>query len=201
MRSVLRLFLFVGLTLILIPLPFADADAKGPKNYSDGPVWQIFQPGGAKPVKWKVHKPNPRFAIYSNGSANPSDDLVWDRQTDLVWERKPNNFRGVWWSAENHCYESNLGFVLGWRFPTIEELATLIDPTEAVPPALPSGHPFVEVIADGEFYWSSTTNATQDMAGLGVWIADFGSGIVGVTGKQNLYRTWCVRGGQGHDLR
>ena len=48
-----------------------------------------------------------------------------------------------------------LGNRTGWRLLTVEELSSLIDPSQSAP-ALPTGHPFVNVPATKE-WWSSTT--------------------------------------------
>jgi hypothetical protein len=82
----------------------------------------------------------------------------------------------------------------GWRLPTIQELASLVDPTQSNP-ALPAGHPFSNV-QSSSFYWSATTFAFD---ASGVWVERFNDGGVGPSNKSNDYFVWFVRGGQGVD--
>ena len=57
------------------------------------PIWKITQKQSAKSVKWVDHDPNPRFAIYDTQTPDdPSDDLVLDKETGLVWARDANLF-------------------------------------------------------------------------------------------------------------
>ena len=81
----------------------------------------------------------------------------------------------------------------GWRLPTIEELASLVDPKK-VNPALPNGHPFED--AQSSNYWSSTTTASNTNFARGV---NFFTSLVFSNDKSNGNFVWCVRGGQGHD--
>jgi hypothetical protein len=82
---------------------------------------------------------------------------------------------------------------MGWRLPTIEELARLVDPSEG-PPTLPKDHPFINVQSSD--YWSSTTvaEATTD-----AWRVNFYNGVVSDGNKNGTLYVWCVQGGQGHD--
>src|SRR2546426_2979916 len=69
----------------------------------------------------------------------------------------------------------------GWRLPTVEELASLVDPTQELP-ALASGHPFgigkgVALLG----FWTHTTSAADhDQA----YVVNFGNGSVFTETKQ-----------------
>jgi hypothetical protein len=78
-----------------------------------------------------------RFVILS-AFAN---DAVLDKQTGLVWEKYPQATSTRWTVAHRTCIEKSVGGQKGWRLPSLEELASLVDPS---PPglALPPGHPF-----------------------------------------------------------
>ena len=109
-----------------------------------------------KSLKWVEHKPNPRFAIHDPGTpTEEGDDLVLDKETELIWARNAN-LAGkylTWEEATVYCKNLDIGNLKGWRLPTQEELSSLVDPSRSVP-ALPGGHPFINVKAI--HYWSST---------------------------------------------
>ena len=86
----------------------------------------------------------------------------------------------------------------GWRAPTVEELASLVDPSQTIP-SLPIGHPFTNIDTSGtgtSGYWTSTTVPSSTSAAEAVI---FNGGTVNGVGKTGLAHVWCVRGGQGHD--
>jgi len=98
--------------------------------------------------------------------------------------------------AAAHCNELAVGNRKGWRLPTIQELASLIDPTVPFPgPTLPAGHPFSNVRVD-RAYWSATTFSIDATS---AWAVFFGNGVVPNGDKSILLFAWCVRGGQGVD--
>ncbi len=75
-----------------------------------------------------------------------------------------------------------------WRLPNIRELQSLVDFGQS--PALPSGHPFLNLLF-GVPYWSSTTNAIHTEYAWSV-ILDDGTTIA--VGKNNSSYMWPVRG-------
>lgn len=123
------------------------------------------------------------------------NDAVLDKETGLVWEQSPDTGGGrSWLSALSFCNKKSVGNRKGWRLPTIQELASLVDPTQ-VNPALPSGHPFTDV--QFFLYWSSSTVAGDTNV---AWVVNFGNGsVIDGEGKLGGIFTWCVRGGQGVD--
>jgi hypothetical protein len=132
---------------------------------------------------------------------------VLDKETLLVWEQAPSELEVNWADAHLHCNRLQTGGRLGWRLPTIQELASLVDPAASeTKPALflPPGHPFSNVrwfSPEGPgFYWSATTlEADATLA----WIVYFGGGaFVGpnfVKADARSSYAWCVRGGPGVD--
>jgi hypothetical protein len=145
-------------------------------------------PGGPCPAS------SSRFTCVMGGAA------VRDNETGLVWERSPSTATFAWEFAQVHCNQLNVGNRKGWRLPTIQELASLVDPTVPFPgptfsgPTLPAGHPFSNV--QSSHYWSATTSASN--AGF-AWGVFFDDGGVGGGGKSFSAFVWCVRGGQGVD--
>ena len=140
-----------------------------------------------------------RFIVLSNwvDLAHPSGGAaVLDRETGLVWERSPDMSTTAprpWALAHVVCTQKGVGNRLGWRLPTIQELASLVDPM-AQPDHLPPGHPFN--ITGVPFFWSATTAATDP---LNAWALPLSNGSPGTNVKTNTFHVWCVRGGQGVD--
>ncbi|MCR4321310.1 MAG: DUF1566 domain-containing protein [Candidatus Brocadiaceae bacterium] len=144
---------------------------------------------GFVPRAWSQKLPvSARFQLVLGNAA------VLDKETGLVWEKSPDTTTRTWTNAVYYAYNKNVGGRGGWRLPTVEELRSLIDPTQSSP-ALPSGHPFTNVQSNG--YWSATTNASSY---LNAWHVLFSDGNVGNGFKNNdVFYVWCVRGGHGHD--
>jgi hypothetical protein len=88
------------------------------------------------------------------------DDLVWDTDTDIVWQRSPDPRTLKFYDTANFCHVLKAGRRYGWRNFSIEEGATLLDETTL--DKLPIGHPFLNVLS---FYWSSSTNPVDPEAG------------------------------------
>jgi hypothetical protein len=121
---------------------------------------------------------------------------VFDKETGLVWEQSPDASSFDWLNAQNHCNELTVGSRLGWRLPTIQELASLVDPNAAGAPFLPAGHPFSNINAQGAAYWSATTSAGDTSR---AWAVNFTNADVFNDSKIGGKIVWCVRGGQGVD--
>jgi hypothetical protein len=172
-RSVLALWVIVMGLAVSAP---ALADSVGP--YYATPSWDQTLPATT------------RFIVLSNFASV----AVLDRETGLVWERGPGPISLNWVDASSHCVGLSLGGRKGWRLPTVQDLASLIDPTQ-LNPALPPGHPFFVLFAH---YWSATDARDPQIA----WSVDFGNGNMDMTPKVNpINFAWCVRGGPGVDLQ
>ncbi|MGD9007529.1 MAG: DUF1566 domain-containing protein [Desulfobacteraceae bacterium] len=121
-------------------------------------------------------------------------EAVLDRETGLVWDRNPDTTKREWTMAKTHCYKREVANRFGWRLPTIEELATLIDNSNT-DPALPSDHPFTNIQLDDRYWTMTTVNWLDTYA----WDIHMSSGLINENPKTNSYYCWCVRGGHGHD--
>jgi len=124
-----------------------------------------------------------RFAVIMGGAA------VQDNHTGLIWEQTPGPDHVFWVNALTHCDARATGGRTGWRIPTKEELAGLVD-TSRHDPALSSGHPFSNV--KSAIYWTSTPSAKDPVL---AWHVSFFSGEVATDGKHLNRRVWCVRSG------
>ena len=137
------------------------------------------------PPTWSQKLPAAeRFVIVLDGAA------VLDKETGLVWEKSPDSAYRDWPTAVSYCYTKTVGDRKGWRLPTIEEFASLIDAAQSNP-ALPSGHPFLNLKTD--YYWSSTTLA--DITNK-AWFMGLSSGFMDTTLKTVGLIVWAVRGGR-----
>jgi hypothetical protein len=141
----------------------------------------------------QINKPK-RFKVLDDfaGAA------VLDKETGLVWEQSPDTNQHNWFNGLVLCYQRATGGRQGWRFPTIEELASLIDPNNpGGNPDLPPGHPFSNVQSSVySIYWSATTHAGNTSW---AWVVVFSNGSVSFDVKTDTVFVWCVRGGQGID--
>jgi hypothetical protein len=138
------------------------------------------------PPTWSQKLPSSeRFVIVLDGAG------VLDKETGLVWEQSPStNF--VYPPFGDNCAVLNKGGRKGWRLPTVQELASLVDPTQA-DPSLPSGHPFSNVLSG--CYWCATTDAIDPSSGQ--YVVCFNEGDIWFAARsQSGIHAWCVRGGQ-----
>ena len=145
-------------------------------------------------MKWSVHRPNPRFAIYNAETpGDMADDLVLDRETGIVWERAPKKKDITFLDAISHCVDIEVGGRKGFHVPMAEQLASLVD-TSNSNPALPTNHPFLNVQFGG--YWSATAYAGNPAVR---WNVNFGDGVVRNVWFGSGNFVWCVRGGRSFD--
>jgi hypothetical protein len=133
----------------------------------------------------------PRFIVLSNWSSQ----AVLDRETGLVWQRSPSAVPAIWEFAANDCIHNTTGNRMGWRLPTIQELATLVDPTENF---LPAGHPFSNLPSQVANYWSATSSA---FVGNFAWSTNLDPQGFSLIPKNFQLFVWCVRGGQSLDVQ
>ncbi len=153
----------------------------------------VWAPGSVLADTWgePINTPD-RFIVLTSFN----NQAVFDKETGLIWEQSPDTNPRNWFDAQALCNKKTVGNRKGWRLPTIQELASLIDPSVFAPPSilppLPPGHPFnVQPLN----YWSATTFASDSSF---AWLVNFfGNGFVGAGGKTNSLFVWCVRGGQG----
>jgi hypothetical protein len=144
-------------------------------------------------TRWdqQIIKPN-RFKAVNDFN----DAAVLDKETGLLWEQSPSTDPFNWFEALVHCWNKVVGGRKGWRLPTIEELMSLVDPSQSSP-ALPSGHPFSNI---GESdYLSATTNMSAVGFAFSVNFFNFNGNLSTNLKTVDLFRCWCVRGGQGFD--
>lgn len=122
----------------------------------------------------------PRFSLVLDGAG------VNDNLTGLIWEQEPDRIHDVWSASVERCLTKDVGGQKSWRAPSVDELTTLIDPSQH-DPALPAGHPFSNI--KSEIYWTATPHPTDDIV---AWQVSFFSGEPVTDQKSGTRRLWCV---------
>ncbi len=125
-----------------------------------------------------------------------TNDAVLDKKTGLVWEKSPDTASVRWTVARRMCLEKRVGGQQGWRLPSLEELASLVDPSVTPPSlALSSGHPFLAIRP--AVYWSSTRPGEDPKGSWGVHFG-LGGGATFINWAHSV-QVWCVRAGTNAD--
>ena len=119
-----------------------------------------------------------------------TNEAVLDKETQLVWERKPATIGIDWPTARLRCADLAVGGRKGWKLPSFDQLASLLD-AKRTNLALPPSHPFSAV--QPSEYWSATADVGKPTK---AWIVDLDKGTVSVDDKADQHFAWCVRGGQ-----
>jgi len=150
--------------------------------------------------------PTPRFSDRGNGT-------VRDNLTGLIWLKNADCFGSIAWTQAltlaNALHDTGTpdplddcslvdGSVRGdWRLSNVKELLSLIDYGQ-FSPALPAGHPFLNVPTAGEVsYWSSTTRMAPASIDIAIpFVIRLEEGLVLFGGLPPfIARFWPVRGG------
>jgi hypothetical protein len=113
------------------------------------------------------------------------NNAVFDAETGLVWERAHDPATRSWFNAQNHRIQRTVGNRNGWRLPTVQELASLRDPTVPAPgPLLPPGHPFTLGDVQSAGYWSATSFDSNTTIFTQAWLVSFAGNVMFVGTKQ-----------------
>lgn len=140
----------------------------------------------------------PRFVVLSNMGSN----AALDRETGLVWDLHPlgpftSIFPGEFWiGAQNGCLYDTRGERYGWRLPTVQELASLID-LHANGPAVPPGSPFQNISSDpSTYYWTSSADPGNSSNAYAITFSV--PAVQKSIAKTSAgFYALCVRGGEG----
>lgn len=120
-------------------------------------------------------------------------EAVLDKQTGITWTKNAShaNKKISWQEAVEYCQNYELGDQKDWRLPTKEELIALLD-TSRSRPALPEGHPFIDVRPDGKgaSYWTNTEFEGDNKY---AWIISTSVGQVMESHKLMDNSVWPVR--------
>ena len=149
--------------------------------------------------------PNPRFTDNGNGT-------VTDNLTELIWMKDANcaefDAPVLWSAALYDCrvlHSPDCGLTDGssafvWRLPTKNELDSLLHlgysecaiPNTSGTGQWSEGDPFIQI--QGDYYWSSTTRASDTTQAFTVNLCSPSGGSAIFTAKEATPRNvWCVR--------
>jgi len=125
-----------------------------------------------------------------------TDDVVYDKVTHLVWQRKATQVQFTWEEAKTYCECLNdancggdkiSGYPSGWRLPTRIELASIVDYEK---PDLPSINEAAFPGTLPTLYWSASPFTG---APASAWYVSFSDGFVFQGLMDNPLRVRCVR--------
>lgn len=128
----------------------------------------------------------------------PSDWVIADHRTDLMWPRYASSAGGAFWqqtdwnSAIDYCNNLDFAGYDDWRLPNVRELQSIVDYGETNP-AIDTSY-FFNIMSGADYYWTSTTS---DYFIPYAWIVGFRYGTVDyVMLKTNTNYLLAVRGGR-----
>lgn len=113
-------------------------------------------------------------------------EIVFDRSTELRWQRRPDHQTRSWEEATTHCQKLVPG-ASHWRLPTYKELMTLVDRSRTAPALDTTAFP--ETVFDRP-YWTSTAFHPEEAS---TWYVDFKDGVGNWSARDTPLLTRCVR--------
>jgi len=110
------------------------------------------------------------------------EDVVTDSKTALMWQKKYT--RGAWETALFYCEDLTYAGYSDWRLPNKNEIASLVNYEK---PGAPYSY-FPDTMSYN--FWASSTEIRNPYTAFN---AEFRSGYVGSSRKDNNYYVRCVR--------
>lgn len=149
--------------------------------------YKISCRGSGQDAEFKrgIQWPEQRFSVIG--------ETVIDNLTRLIWTQNANiaEFPLSWQESLDYIREMNRKNTLGysdWRLPNRKELRSIMS-HQTKKPALPEGHPFLNVFLG--WYWTSTSAAINPAY---AWYIHMEGARMFYGGKKQLYFLWPVRG-------
>jgi hypothetical protein len=141
-----------------------------PGEFSGDELKTVFQDKGLRDSSWN---PDGDFPNKYELQTLNSDKVVIDHASGLMWQQSGSSDTMTWDKAQEYIKQLNNNRYAGfadWRLPTIEELASLLEPTQK------SGDLYIDPL----FGTSQTWCWSADQAASGaVWVVRFSDGHVG----------------------
>lgn len=180
-HSWLLVLMLLGI-ILMGAIPAGAASGAGP--YYATPSWD------------QTMSADTRFIVLTN-----MPGAVLDRETGLVWEQNPNYQHGYepvnFEFAMNWCLNLRTGNRYGWRLPTVQEFASLVDPTiptkyiDIPNPAINSTY---FTYLSNHPYWVQQPYSHETQVTYGYTVHSYNP-VYNSTTQLDAY-TWCVRGPQ-----
>jgi TPR repeat protein len=122
------------------------------------------------PTSADASAPAGRYVVTSGGTGNGT---VYDTKSELTWQQTVSSTTYTWADAKTYCgsaaVSSSLGGT-GWRLPTIAELESIVDRSQATAPRIdPSDFP----LTTSDYFWSASPVAGSPSL---AWIVHFYNG-------------------------
>jgi len=141
------------------------------------------------PTSADANAPAGRYVVTAGGTGHGT---VQDTKTGLIWQQTVTSTSATynWAGAKTYCASTAVSTSLGgtgWRLPTLKELQTIVDYTQATSPIIDSTA-FPSTIAVG--FWSSSPLAGSSSV---AWFVYFYNGNTINLGVSNPLNVRCVR--------
>jgi hypothetical protein len=133
-----------------------------------GPGWARWDPNGTK-----------KYTM-------PTDDLVLDSLTGLLWQREIPAGVYSWKEAKDYCDALELEGYCDWRLPSRIELSSIVDYARALPAIDLTTFPGTPM----EYFWSSSIYAGNTASAYSV---NFTKGFTDRVAVTTLSHVRCVR--------
>ena len=137
------------------------------------------------PTSADANAPAGQYVVTADGTGNGT---VYDTKSKLTWQQTVSSTTYTWADAKTHC--AGVGASLGgtgWRLPTIKELVTIVDLSQATAPMI-DVNAFPGTPAN--WFWSSSWGADYSSA---AWLVHFGSGVASFFAASYMCNVRCVR--------
>lgn len=119
-------------------------------------IIQNTNPDDDGPGKW----PNPRFIEATDmDDGNPCNEVLYDKLTGLLWMKKPPASEMQYANAKDYVNKLELCGYTGWRFPSINELLSLVNYNITSAAYWLNANGFS---INGDLHWSSTTQSANE---------------------------------------
>lgn len=185
----------------MLPLPYAATNSSYQVKVSATNNAQVESPVLDFSLYTLVTYPNAVVNSRFTQGTGVEQDCMIDNLTGLMWSKNGNLFGGKNWNealpavvAMNNSGSAphyNLCGHKDWHLPTVNELSSLVNYSQASPAAWLNNQEFNSI--QSSVYWSSTSDASDTN---NAWYVNFRGGDVDVVSKDRDRYVWPVRGGK-----